>query len=148
MSMRRMLLLPALLSMLSPLGAQAEVLAVCGKAPDYANLAILAPALDSSETVLPPLALWRDALGFDLLLNWGEPNQRSLRAEGADIIGSELGTELIHIVVISARTHRLEHFLFNFDEDAAGELIWNVPGESSGESRDVLAKEAACFKPK
>ena len=148
MPTRRILLFSALLSMLAPLAAQAEVLAVCGKPGGYASFAVATPALDSAEAALPPLALWRDASGFDLLLNWGEPNQKSLRAEGAEIIGSELGSELIHLVVIGARTNRLENFLFNFDAESTGELIWNALGASSDDGNGTLSSEAACFKPR
>ena len=40
------------------------------------------------------VALWRDDIGFDVLINWGETDQHSLRADGAQIIGAAPNSEL------------------------------------------------------
>lgn len=146
--MRRLLLSAALFFVFSPVAANAEVVAICGKSVGYANAAISAPVLGSEETVATPLALWRDAEGFDLLLNWGEPDQHSLRADGAEIIGNELGSELIHLVVIRLGTQGLEHFLFSLEEDSPGELIWNAPASKGQDSNGVLSYQTTCFKSK
>lgn len=147
--MRSLRFLAVLVPFLCPVVANAAVLAVCG------NEAGLNPAsyglLGTAETGTPegapgmtPLALWRDADGFDVLLNWGQQDQRSLRSEGAEIMGNELGPDLIHLVVVPAGAHRLEHFLFSLDDHAEGELIWNAP-DALGNNTEVVT---ACARPK
>ena len=140
-------LLPALLLLLSPAALNAEVLAVCGVSAGYSKAALSAPLVEPEAAVAAPLALWRDAKGFDLLFNWGGQNQHSLRAEGADILGNELGNELVHLVVVRAGAHELEHFLFSFENDSSGELIWNGPDSTPGAHNEALSYEAVCVKP-
>jgi hypothetical protein len=151
--MRTVFLVSAFLSLLCPMTANADVLAVCGRAasPDvtrYANIApvrLIEPEAADAPSAMTSLALVRDAKGFDVVMNWGEENQLSLRAQGADITGNEMGPDFIHLIVFRAGGHRLEHFLFNLD-DQAGELIWNASDETL-EDKDVSTFDTACIKP-
>jgi len=147
--MRSVFLISAFLSLLCPIAANAEVLAVCGRAanPDLARYATIAPVrllepdAASDPLAMASLALVRDAKGFDVVMNWGEENQASLRAQGADISGTELGPDFIHLIVFRAGEHGLEHFLFTLD-DKAGELIWDGPGNAEDSGSNI-----ACIKP-
>lgn len=85
------------------------------------------------------IALWRDDAGFDVLINWGETNERSLRADGAQIIGGAPSSDLVHLMVAHAEGG-LEHFLFNLNEDGSGELM------RSSASGDPAAP-SVCTKP-
>jgi len=87
------------------------------------------------------IALWRDDAGFDVLINWGETNEHSLRAEGAQIIGAAASSELVHLMVAHAEGE-LEHFLFNLHEDGSGELI-----RSSASGDTDAPANAVCVKP-
>ena len=146
--MRTLILVTALVSLLSPLSAQAEILAVCGDAValkvGYAGvLGVSGPDIAGAQAV-PPLALSRDAKGFDVMLNWGERDQHSLRAEGADIVANDLGG-LIHLLVVRPATKSLEHFVFSLDDDSGGDLIWDAPGGAAGSDNEIVM---ACTKPK
>ena len=142
--MRNGILFGAFLLALCPQVANAEVLAVCGSSAGYSQAAIETGSLQPDAAVAMPLALWRDAKGFDLLLNWGKGDQKSLRAAGADIVGNELGNQLIHLVVIRPDSQGLEHFLFSFENDSAGELIWNAPSATGAD--DAASYETTCTK--
>jgi len=147
--MRSLLLVAALLSVLSPAAAKAEVLVVCGdmaalKAGYPGGLGAIEAESGLSGT-MTPLALWHDAKGFDVVLNWGLKDQHSLRAEGADIMANELGTELIHLLVARPGTKNLEHFVFSLNDDAAGELIWDASSDAPESDNELVT---ACFKPK
>ena len=85
------------------------------------------------------IALWRDDSGFDVLINWGEPDERSLRADGAQIIGGSPSSDLVHLMVAHAEGD-LEHFLFNLGEDGSGELLRS---SASGEP----SVPSVCTKP-
>ncbi len=91
------------------------------------------------------VALWRDDIGFDVLINWGETNQHSLRADGAQIIGAAPNSELVHLMVAHG-DGGLEHFLFDLDQDGSGELLRSgaasVPDPSA-----VVSSNAMCVKP-
>jgi hypothetical protein len=145
--MRALFFWPALLLTLFPVAARAEVLAVCGAAAAYSNAAISTALVEPVSAVVTPLALSRDATGFDILLNWGERNQHSLRADGGEILGSELGNELIHLIVIRPGAQGLEHFVFSLEDDAPGELIWNGASETPGRPNEPRSYEMPCFKP-
>src|ERR1041385_6931440 len=86
--MKSISLLAALSLVLFTGAANAEVLAVCGTSGGYSNASISTGLAEPETAVAAPLALWHYAQGFDVLLNWGERNQQSLRAAGADIIGN------------------------------------------------------------
>ena len=147
--MRTVFLVSALLSLACPMVANADILAVCGReaAPNlarYANIApvrLIEPDATGDPSAMASLALVRDAKGFDVVMNWGEENQFSLRAQGADIVGNEMGPDFIHLIVFRTGGHSLEHFLFNLD-DQAGELIWDAP-----DNTEVSASNTACIKP-
>ena len=89
------------------------------------------------------IALWQDDKGFDILVNWGGSDQHSLRAEGAQVIGSAQGSDLVHLMV-AYNDGALEHFLFNLD-DGAGELLRSVASDAPGGSSET---DAICFKPR
>ena len=147
--MRPRSLLAALVLVLSPAAAGAEVLAVCGAPTGYTNAVVSSALVRPVAGLGTPLALSHDAKGYDLLVNWGEKSQHSLRAEGADVQGDALGSELIHLVVIREGSHSLEHFLFSFeDEDGPGDLIWNAPSDAPGTGRELDSYETTCLKAK
>ena len=112
--------------------AAAEVIAACGhlasqqaeRTHGAAGLRATQLLLSEQPAPLPktPIALWRDSAGFDVLLNWGAQNQRSLRAEGAEIIGNEAGAGSVHLIVARSETPSLEHFLFSFGNSITGRL--------------------------
>ena len=140
----------ALACLLWPGISNAEVLAVCGAADaastaSYGSAAIL-QALKPNRAAGSQLALWHDAKGFDVLLNWGAQDQVSLRAKGAEIMGNELGDDLVHVVVAREGANSLEHFLLSWDDPSVGRLIWNAPSGEGGD--DVLSYEMACIRPK
>jgi hypothetical protein len=91
------------------------------------------------------IALWRDDEGFDILIDWGGSDQKSLRAEGAQVIGAAPSSEFVHLMV-AYKSGSLEHFLFNLDGDGAGELLRSVASDApDGASFDT---DATCFKPR
>ena len=131
--------------------AAAEILAVCANSTQSsaasANLGWSSPLagaviplggrLDESNSAM--IALWRDDAGFDVLINWGESSEHSLRADGAQIIGASPNSELVHLMVAHAEGD-LEHFLFNLHEDGSGELMRST---TSGDP----AAPSVCTKP-
>jgi predicted regulator of Ras-like GTPase activity (Roadblock/LC7/MglB family) len=151
--MRKLLVLSALVCLISPVAAHADILAVCGGAalPNQGKLASIAathlinPDSTDAVTAMTTVALSRDSAGFDVLVNWGKPNQVSLRSEGAEIMGNELGPDFIDLIVLRSGTHNLEHFLFNFD-DQAGEMIWTASGGPPG-AKDSSEFDIACTRP-
>lgn len=136
--------------------AAAEVIAACGHlASQQAERTHGAAGLRATQLLLSeqpetapktPIALWRDGAGFDVLLNWGEQNQRSLRAEGAQIIGNEAGA--VHLIVARRETPSLEHFLFSFPDSRPGELVWSAAKDANDENSGVLTLESVCAKTK
>ena len=152
--MRIFLLSVALGSFFSSAAANAQILSVCGKPETLSTVSYGTPTIwQRGEEPIPEalgsrsqIALLRDASGFDVVLNWGETSQVSLRAQGAQIMGNEMGADLVHLIVARPASHSLEHFLFTFEDDAAGELIWN--GSSDGDDEGVVSYETSCTKPK
>lgn len=151
--MRRLSLIAALLVAIAT-PASAEILAVCGnlnaQSTARAPAAILSSAqLGDAATVSPKaqLALVRDTQGFDLLLNWGEQNQKSLRAEGADILGNEMGADFVHLVVARAKGS-LEHFLFSLRDQGFGELVWTAAGDARSDETEIMTAESVCVRPR
>ncbi len=151
--MLRMSLIAALLVTIAT-PATAEILAVCGKinrqAAAHGAVTILSSAQTGEDAASAPqaqLALVRDGQGFDLLLNWGDSNQRSLRAEGADIVGNELGADLVHLVVARAKAHRMEHFLFSLRDYGFGELVWTAASDAKSDASEIVTAESVCVRP-
>ena len=148
--MRLFLLSAALVSLLFPIAAKAEFLAVCGTAKtqataSYGSTVALSMIEPGNTEATSQLALWHDAKGFDVVLNWGQQNQLSLRATGADIMGAEMGADLIHIVVARAGASGLDHFLFSWDDQAVGEVFWSASAPANRGDDEVVM---ACIKPK
>src|SRR3979490_1269436 len=122
--------------------AMADVVTVCSRpnltplsATQLAPLAKLSQAfadarLGSATGPAPQVALARDDKGFDVVLNWHDEGEQSLRASGADILDTTLGDNLIHLMVAGG-TGSLEHFLFSLDDDGAGELLWSRASDDS-----------------
>ena len=133
--------------------AVADVLTVCSRA----NVAPLpttqmAPFAKLSQTLsdarigtgaVSRVALVRDDKGFDVVLNWHDEGERSLRASGADIFDMALGDNLIHLMVAGG-AEGLEHFLFSLDEDGAGELLWSRSTDNS----DAPTSRSSCTTPR
>ena len=95
------------------------------------------PAVDDS------IALTRDERGYDLIINWHQKGEHSLRAAGADILGLEFGG-LTHLMVAGGRKH-VENYLFTLDEGGAGDLLWS--GEASL-GQDDTSSNFICTKPR
>jgi hypothetical protein len=132
--------------------ASAEILTVCTNSTQSATASEWLPSRSLADAIIPlggrmdpsdsaMIALWRDEIGFDILINWGETDEHSLRADGAQIIGAAPSSDLVHLMVAHAEGD-LEHFLFSLDEEGSGEL---VRSSASGGS-DPLSN-AACVKP-
>ena len=126
--------------------ASAELVTVCAASTQSANresrpsprlTAIIPLSGQSGADEDSLIALTHDENGFDLLLNWGESSEHSLRAEGAEIIGAEPSPELVHLMV-AHDNGSLEHFLFNLDENGSGELLRSSASENDSDS--VCAK--------
>jgi hypothetical protein len=152
--MRRFVWLAALVVTIAT-PASAEILAVCGNlntASTRAPAAILSSAPGLPDAAAPKdraqIALLRDDQGFDLLLNWGEQSQHSLRAEGADILGNEMGGNFVHLVVARTGGHSLEHFLFNLNEQGFGELVWSMSRDGNGQDGGIMTAESVCVRPR
>jgi hypothetical protein len=135
--------------------ASAEILTVCANStqssagPEPRPVRRLADAIiplggRSDEESEAMVALWRDDSGFDILMNWGETDQHSLRADGAQIIGTAPSAEVVHLMV--AHDGALEHFLFSLDEDGAGELLRSAASDAAGAS--AFGSNAVCVKPR
>jgi len=86
------------------------------------------------------VALTRDQTGYDLIVNWREADEHSLRAAGLDLLGTEFGG-FIHVMV-AHRPTGIEHYLFTLDEDGSGELLWS--GATSLREDDT--SKLACSK--
>lgn len=99
----------------------------------------LAPATGAVSRV----ALARGDKGFDVVLNWHDEGEQSLRASGADILDMTLGDNLIHLMV-SKGAGSLEHFLFSLDDDGAGELLWSRAPDDS----DAHTSRSVCTSPR
>ena len=88
------------------------------------------------------LALTRDHGDFDLILNWHQADEHSLRAAGVDVLGMDLGG-LVHLMVVLSPEH-IEHYLFNLDDDGSGDVLL-----SRGSSlREDDALSLTCTKPR
>jgi hypothetical protein len=134
--------------------AAAEIMTVCrihgGESPTASvggDFRLLGRLAFSTESVDPAatasIALTRDERGFDLIVNWRQENEHSLRAAGADILGMELGS-LIHLMVPGDQG-RIEHYLFNLDEDGSGDLLWN---REASLREDDTSSSFVCTKPR
>ena len=132
--------------------ALADVVTVCDmpsqfptSASQAAPFAKLSRALAGSRdnfgpAMAPQIALARDERGFDVVLNWRNDGEKSLRAAGADIYGMETGPNLVHLMV-ERDAGNLEHFLFSLDDDGAGELLWS-------DETDAHAARSVCARPR
>ncbi len=89
------------------------------------------------------IALWHDESGFDVLMNWGETREHSLRADGAQIIGAAPKSDLVHLMVAHA-DGGFEHFLFNLDENGSGELAEKRRHQCSGRIGSGLGQCGLC----
>jgi hypothetical protein len=135
--------------------ASAQVLTVCANpaqssaTPDRFPTRRLADAIiplsgraNTDEDAL--IALWQDDNGFDIVVNWGESNQHSLRADGAQIIGMAPSSELVHLMVAHS-DGGLEHFLFHLDVNGSGELVRSLASDVPASA--PVSSNAVCVKP-
>jgi hypothetical protein len=130
--------------------ASAEIVTVCGTTADASRnpATIFSGPLQRLGGRAEPeieslIALWRDDQGFDILLQWGETGQHSLRSEGAHIVGMSPDLAFVHLLV--AQDGALEHFLFNLDEQGSGELVRSGVDDAAGAG--LGDAPAACVKP-
>jgi len=135
--------------------AMADVVTVCARpnlaalpATQMAPLANLSQAfadarLAPATGAVSRVALTRHDKGFDVVLNWHDEGEQSLRASGADILDTTLGDNLIHLMVAGG-AGSLEHFLFSLDDDGAGELLWSRASDDS----DSHTSRSVCTSPR
>ena len=135
--------------------AMGEIITVCSRpnltplaATHIAPLAKLSQALADARLApttgaVSRVALARDDKGFDVVLNWHDEGEQSLRASGADILDTTLGDNLIHLMVAGG-AGSLEHFLFSLDDDGAGELLWSRASDDS----DAHTSRSVCTGPR
>ena len=137
--------------------ASAEILTVCANSTHSSAAPERLPSKRLAGTIIPLgsrteaedealIALWRDDNGFDVLMNWGETDQHSLRAEGAQIIGAAPSSELVHLMVAHG-DGGLEHFLFKLDENGSGQLLRSLAADVPGAPAPRSAN-AVCVKPR
>ncbi len=135
--------------------AMANVVTVCARpnlaplpAAQTTPLAKLSQALADARLApatgaMSQVALTRDDKGFDVVLNWHDEGEQSLRASDADILDTTLGDNLIHLMVAGG-AGSLEHFLFSLDDDGAGELLWSRASDDS----DAHTSRSVCTSPR
>ena len=134
-------------SIVTPISAQ--VLTVCANPTQSSATPDRFPSRRLADAVIPLggrandalIALWQDDGGFGILVNWGESDQHSLRADGAQIIGMAPNSELVHLMVAHADGN-IEQFLFNLDTNGSGELLRSAAGDASASSK------AVCVEPR
>ena len=136
--------------------ASAEILTVCANSTQSSAAPDRLPPSRFASTIIPLssgtrieddalIALWRDDEGFDILVNWGQGDQHSLRADGAQVIGAAPGSPLVHLMV-AYKDGALEHFLFDLDDAGSGELLRSGASDASGASS--FDSNAICLKPR
>jgi len=135
--------------------ASAEVLTVCTSPTQSSANSERFPSRRFADAIIPLsgrtntdddalIALWRDDAGFDILFNWGERSQHSLRSDGAQILGAAPDSELVHLMVAHA-DGGLEHFLFDLDASGSGELLRSLAADIPGMA--PVSSNAVCAKP-
>jgi hypothetical protein len=135
--------------------ASAEVLTVCATPAQSSANSERFPTRRLADAIIPLsgrantdddalIALWQDDAGFDILINWGESGQHSLRADGAQILGAAPDSELVHLMVAHA-DGGLEHFLFDLDASGSGELLRSLAADIPGMA--PVSSNAVCAKP-
>lgn len=129
--------------------AAADVLAVCGEPQkEPAGLSSLLGVTPASNGNASQLALIHDASGFDIVLNWGDLDQHSLRAEGAEILGDRLDDNFVHLLVARREGQGLEHFVFSLEDLGPGELLWSASDGMPSSEAEAVTLASACVKPK
>ena len=128
----------------------AQVLTVCANPIQSSVTPDRFPSRQLADVIIPLsgrantdgdalIALWQDDRGYDILVNWGESGQHSLRADGAQIIGMAPNSELVHLMVAHADGD-IEQFLFNLDTNGSGELLRSAAGDASVSSKAVCVE--------
>ena len=131
--------------------ASAKVLTVCGGLPDslaraevparpFAEYAYAAPGALIRTT---RIALAEDDKGYDIRTSFGEENETSLRAGGAQILSMGVDASLVHLMVARSDLVPVEHYLFQLDQAGRGELL---SGQDS-EERDSGLARFTCSAP-
>jgi len=125
--------------------ASAKILFVCGGAAqpeaDFSNRSDLSRLFEATRisttadagNLSGQVALFEDENGYDVVLNWGEDNQQSLRDSGASILGNGFGTSLVHLMVSRGADEPLQHFVFSEENNRLGQLVHTSQG-SEGEA--------------
>ena len=124
----------------------AEVLTVCQSASTPAASQVIGSLMrisNPTEADTGLVALTRDEHGFDILENFGQSSQHSLRDQGDEILGLPLSDELVHLMV-EHQGGSLEHFLFSLDDQGSGELLRSAEG--AGLESDT--SKAVCTRPR
>lgn len=141
--------------------ASAKILFICSSSAsseaDYARdpdrrffeptrIAMLPDSLDA----IGQIALVEDENGYDLRLNYGIEAERSLRGEGAEILGTGFGSSFVHLLVSTDGGASTEHFIFSEDHDGLGNLVWGQtpePGAMQPQPAAELENKARCVLP-
>jgi len=137
----------AILTVAAVKPVSAEIVTVCQAAESIASPALFRLSGLAQPERVGLLALSRDERGYDILENWGQSNQRSLRADGDDILGLPLSDELVHLMV-EHKGGSLEHFLFSLDEQGAGELLRTAEGDALSAEAGGVSSKATCTRPR
>lgn len=129
--------------------ASAEVLAVCGEPQkEPAGLSAMLGITPASSDDAAQLALVRDSTGFDIVLNWGDTSQHSLRGDGAEILGDQFDGNFFHLLVARPQGLSLEHFVFSLEDLGPGELVWSASDGADSPETEAVTLASACVKPK
>jgi hypothetical protein len=115
-------------------GAQAKVLLVCAesRAAQPVSFSASSPlegliGLPNVDTAAKQIALVKTEIGYDVVLDWGTPRSYTLRERGYDILDSEIGGEMIHLLLPGQKSAQPQHFLFSFENEGFGEVVWTAP---------------------
>ena len=141
--------------------ASAEVLFVCGN-PNASKSASprvehalrdfeLQPvsAMPRPEMDGDQIALLKGEDGFDLLINWNQAEEFSVREMGASVVANAFGTDFVHLLVAYSDEAAVEHFIFAAEPGGFGTMMWTqgLAGEGTSANGGALESSAMCVTP-
>ena len=131
--------------------AAAEILTVCQSANTPATSTVIGSLLRVSNPADAEaaglIALSQDERGFDIVENFGQSSQHSLRDSGDNILGLPFSNELVHLMV-KHQGGSLEHFLFSLDAEGTGELLRSAEGDAVSADAGGVSSTAMCTRPR
>ena len=95
------------------------------------------------------IALWKGEDGFDLLINWNQAEEFSLKKSGANVVANAFGVDFVHLLVAYPEQPAIEHFIFAAEPDGFGNLIWTRgPADDETQANSAsLQSSAMCVTP-